>query len=96
MGEPGIGKTSLVEALAAEVRLQGERVAWGRCWEGEGGPAFWPWSQALRRCLEPPSAPLPPDLAALAPLVEGGPAPVPVAAAAAAAAGCGGCGRCGR
>ena len=24
------------------------RVAWGRCWEGGGAPAYWPWVQVLR------------------------------------------------
>lgn len=47
-GEPGIGKTRLAEELAAEARLRGARVLWGRCHEGDGAPAYWPWVQALR------------------------------------------------
>jgi len=47
-GEAGIGKTRLVEQLAARARAQGVRVVWGRCWEDEGAPAFWPWRQVLQ------------------------------------------------
>jgi tetratricopeptide (TPR) repeat protein len=47
LGEPGIGKTALVEAFAAGAQEQGVRVAWGRCTERDA-PAFWPWRQALR------------------------------------------------
>jgi DNA-binding CsgD family transcriptional regulator/tetratricopeptide (TPR) repeat protein len=47
-GEPGIGKTRLAEHVAARARALGARVLWGRCYEGEGAPAYWPWVQALR------------------------------------------------
>src|SRR5688500_14198857 len=47
-GEPGIGKTRLVEELAAEARAQGTPVLWGRCAEDEGTPAYWPWMQVVR------------------------------------------------
>jgi DNA-binding SARP family transcriptional activator len=47
-GEPGIGKSHLAEALAANASERGARVAVGRCWEAGGAPAFWPWVQALR------------------------------------------------
>jgi tetratricopeptide (TPR) repeat protein len=50
-GEPGIGKTRLAEEIAAEAAAQGVRVVWGRCWEGDGAPAYWPWIQVLRACL---------------------------------------------
>jgi hypothetical protein len=26
-------------------------VAWGRCWEAVGAPAYWPWAQSLRACI---------------------------------------------
>ena len=42
-GEPGIGKTRLAEELAAQATAREAYVLWGRCWEGEGAPAFWPW-----------------------------------------------------
>jgi predicted ATPase len=47
-GEPGIGKTVLAAHFADEAAARGVRVAWGRCAEGEGVPAFWPWTQVLR------------------------------------------------
>jgi DNA-binding SARP family transcriptional activator len=50
-GEPGIGKTRLAEEAAQRAASQGVRVAWGRCFEGEGAPAFWPWVQIARDLL---------------------------------------------
>ena len=47
-GEPGIGKSRLVEELASRARTHGARVLVGRCWEAGGAPAYWPWVQALR------------------------------------------------
>jgi DNA-binding NarL/FixJ family response regulator len=51
-GEPGIGKTRLVEELAAQATACGALVLWGRCWEGEGAPAFWPWIQVVRGYIQ--------------------------------------------
>jgi DNA-binding CsgD family transcriptional regulator len=51
-GEPGIGKTRLAEELAAAAAVRGVGVLWGRCWEGEGAPAFWPWVQIVRAYVE--------------------------------------------
>jgi predicted ATPase len=50
-GEPGIGKTRLAQELAGRAALEGVGVAWGRCYEGEGAPAFWPWVQVMRQLL---------------------------------------------
>ena len=47
-GEPGIGKTRLAQELAGIALASGIAVAWGRCVEAEGAPAFWPWRQVLR------------------------------------------------
>ena len=47
-GEPGIGKTRLAEELATRAAGRGAAVLWGRCWEGAGAPAFWPWVQVVR------------------------------------------------
>ncbi len=47
-GEPGIGKTRTAQELAAVARGRGARLLEGRCYEGEGAPAFWPWIQILR------------------------------------------------
>lgn len=46
-GEPGIGKTRTAEELGREARRRGALVVEGRCYEGEGVPAFWPWRQVL-------------------------------------------------
>src|ERR1700694_3263742 len=51
-GEPGIGKTRLAEELSWYAGSNGARVIWGRCWEGSGSPAYWPWIQVVRSCLE--------------------------------------------
>jgi DNA-binding SARP family transcriptional activator/tetratricopeptide (TPR) repeat protein len=47
-GEPGIGKTRLLEELAAEAAGRGTTVLWGRAYEGGATPAFWPWLPPLR------------------------------------------------
>ena len=47
-GEPGIGKSRLLDQLAARARERGAEVLVGRCWEAGGAPAYWPWVQALR------------------------------------------------
>jgi tetratricopeptide (TPR) repeat protein len=47
-GEPGIGKTRLAEEIAKEATARGMRTVWGRCWEGDGAPAYWPWIQVIR------------------------------------------------
>lgn len=50
-GEPGVGKTRLVERVAADATARGFHVLWGRCWESGGAPAYWPWVQVLRAAL---------------------------------------------
>jgi AAA ATPase domain len=47
-GEPGIGKTRLMQECAREAGGRGFGVAAGRCWEEGGAPAYWPWIQAVR------------------------------------------------
>src|SRR6516225_9489078 len=47
-GEPGIGKTRLVEELTTYAHLCDALVLWGRCYEGEGAPPYWPWIQVIR------------------------------------------------
>jgi DNA-binding CsgD family transcriptional regulator/tetratricopeptide (TPR) repeat protein len=46
-GEPGIGKTRIAQELATLAEQRGARVLWGRCYEGEGAPPYWPWAQLL-------------------------------------------------
>ena len=63
-GEPGIGKTWLVDALAREAAAQGCRVLTGRTDPDDGAPPLWPWLQALagrpeRGRLEALAQPLP-------------------------------------
>jgi hypothetical protein len=47
-GEPGIGKTRLVEEAASAAAAHGAAVLWGRAFEGGAAPAFWPWLPPLR------------------------------------------------
>lgn len=47
-GEAGVGKTRLVEELAAETTRRGGAVVWGRSLEGGAAPAYWPWLRVLR------------------------------------------------
>ena len=51
VGEPGIGKTRTAEAFEVGARDLGIDVFWGRCYEGEGAPLYWPWIQILRHYL---------------------------------------------
>ncbi len=46
-GEPGIGKTSLLDHLAEEALGLGGASARGTCWDGQGAPALWPWQRLL-------------------------------------------------
>jgi DNA-binding CsgD family transcriptional regulator len=47
-GEAGIGKTRLAQEVAGLALAAGATVAWGRCVETQGAPAYWPWRQLLR------------------------------------------------
>ncbi len=55
-GEPGIGKTRLLEELATRVRAAGGVVGWGRAAEVGLTPAFWPWIQVLAALEVPDDA----------------------------------------
>ena len=46
-GEPGIGKTTLLEALERQARHRGVPVHAGRSPAATGAPAFWPWVQVV-------------------------------------------------
>jgi tetratricopeptide (TPR) repeat protein len=48
VGEPGIGKSRTAQELASYAGLRHAQVLWGRCYEGEGAPPYWPWVQAIR------------------------------------------------
>ena len=43
VGGPGIGKTRTARELAALAEQRGSTVLWGRCYEKEGAPPYWPW-----------------------------------------------------
>jgi predicted ATPase len=47
-GEPGIGKSRLMDEIADAARDRGCSVLIGRCWDGGGAPAYWPWVQVVR------------------------------------------------
>jgi tetratricopeptide (TPR) repeat protein len=74
VGEPGIGKTRLAGELAARAAGCGMSALWGRCWEAEARPPYWPWIQILRPLVrmgvsEELAAALGPGLAYLAQVV---------------------------
>jgi eukaryotic-like serine/threonine-protein kinase len=48
VGEPGIGKSRLLDEVSAAARARGARVLVGRCWEAGGAPPYWPWVQSVR------------------------------------------------
>ncbi|MGH2542909.1 MAG: ATP-binding protein, partial [Ardenticatenaceae bacterium] len=47
-GEPGIGKTRVAQELSAVAERSGAKALWGRCYEGQGAPPYWPWVQVIR------------------------------------------------
>ncbi|MET0593359.1 MAG: BREX system ATP-binding domain-containing protein, partial [Polyangiaceae bacterium] len=47
VGEPGIGKTRLADAVATNALSRGFRVGWGRAWESGGAPAYYPWQRVF-------------------------------------------------
>ena len=47
-GEPGIGKTRTAEKLGSYAMEQGAQVLWGRCYEEEGAPPYWPWGKCIQ------------------------------------------------
>ncbi|MEV6304562.1 AAA family ATPase [Actinoplanes sp. NPDC051861] len=57
-GEPGAGKTRLVEEVTGDAARHGAHVVWGHCLEDTGAPTMWPWMRAADRILDalPPSA----------------------------------------
>ncbi|MFQ6028140.1 MAG: AAA family ATPase, partial [Dehalococcoidia bacterium] len=48
VGEPGIGKTRITQELASHAQSLGALTLWGRCFEEQGLPPYWPWVQVLR------------------------------------------------
>ncbi|MFQ6028388.1 MAG: AAA family ATPase, partial [Dehalococcoidia bacterium] len=50
--EPGIGKTRTAQELAIYAATRRFQVLWGRCYEEEGAPPYWPWVQLLRSYVQ--------------------------------------------
>jgi class 3 adenylate cyclase/tetratricopeptide (TPR) repeat protein len=48
VGEPGIGKTRLVEEATTYASIRGARVCWGHSYEGDVGVPYLPFVEALR------------------------------------------------
>jgi class 3 adenylate cyclase len=48
-GEPGVGKTRLVDEFAVYARVRGMQALTGRCYEGESAVPYRPFVEALRR-----------------------------------------------
>jgi len=46
-GEPGLGKTRLVEELARHAARRGVEVLWGHCFEGDWTPPYTPFAEAV-------------------------------------------------
>jgi DNA-binding SARP family transcriptional activator/tetratricopeptide (TPR) repeat protein len=51
-GEPGAGKTRLLEEITTAAGRTDARVVWGSCLEGDGTPSMWPWVQAVGALLD--------------------------------------------
>jgi len=52
VGEPGIGKTCTCQELASIAERKHVQVLWGRSYEGEGAPPYWPWIQPIRQYVQ--------------------------------------------
>ena len=57
-GEPGIGKTWLLEELESIANERGILAVKGISYEGEGAPPYWPWVQALRSLISVATPPI--------------------------------------
>ncbi len=51
-GEPGIGKTRLADEMVLRATAKGFLASWGRAWETEGAPVYWPWIEVLSPLVE--------------------------------------------
>ncbi|MFB9676396.1 ATP-binding protein [Streptosporangium vulgare] len=51
-GEPGAGKSRLMEEIAGHAEDHGALVVWGHCLEGEGTPTMWPWVKTVSGLLD--------------------------------------------
>ena len=51
-GEPGVGKTRLLQEITADSLRRDALVVWGGCLEREGMPSMWPWVQVVRALVD--------------------------------------------
>lgn len=51
-GEPGVGKTRLLQEITADAVRRNALVVWGGCLEREGMPSMWPWIQVARALVD--------------------------------------------
>ena len=51
-GDPGIGKTRTAQEFALYATSRCAESLWGRCYEGQGAPPYWPWIQIIRSCIQ--------------------------------------------
>ncbi|MFE3521366.1 BTAD domain-containing putative transcriptional regulator [Streptomyces sp. NPDC059161] len=69
-GEPGVGKTKLVEQVSEGLARRGWTCVRGRCPESGGAPAAWPWTELLSELADAGHEPPPETARVLAPLLE--------------------------
>ncbi len=53
-GEPGIGKSRLLEEVSERAAVLGFTAAWGRSWELGRAPSYWPFIEILRALFARP------------------------------------------
>ena len=46
-GDPGVGKSRLVSRMSQEADGFGLVSLWGRCYDGQANPPYWPWIETL-------------------------------------------------
>ncbi len=51
-GAPGIGKSRTAQEVAQQAEERGFQTFWGRCYEAQGAPPYWPWIRVLRAYVE--------------------------------------------
>ena len=72
LGEPGIGKTRLVEETLRRAAERGLRTVVGQCHQGDVAPALWPWAQVVRALTTRGSGDPSESQALLLPLLDDG------------------------
>ena len=55
-GNPASARPATAQELASYAENRGVRIFWGRCYEDEGTPPYWPWVQAILSYVQQASA----------------------------------------